>query len=148
MKSTAPFLLSLLLSACVAPPAGPSPAVTSAARRGGDGAPIENPTPHPDGSGIQNPIPPGARGRAGNAGLTPPPTARDYPPPPITRTPPNPNFDATAFEAGGSAPGIRAQYETSAAAYRQVAAQSPSPQREQYLEAARQLDQQAAALGN
>ena len=61
---------------------------------------------------------------------------------------PNPNFNATAFEPGDSAPGIRAQYEAAAAAYRQAAGQAGSPEREQYLEAARKLDQQAAALGN
>ncbi|MBK8039989.1 MAG: hypothetical protein IPK22_23085 [Verrucomicrobiaceae bacterium] len=70
------------------------------------------------------------------------------PPPRAQSQQSNVDFNATAFESGGSAPGIRAQYEASAAAYRQAAAQSPSPQREQYLEAARKLDQQAAALGN
>lgn len=80
-----------------------------------------------------------------------PPPKPALPPPapapaPVRR--PNPNFNATAFESGGSAPGIRAQYEAAAAAYRQSAAQSGSPEREQYLEAARKLDQQAAALGN
>ncbi len=61
---------------------------------------------------------------------------------------PNPNFNSIAFEPGDSAPGIRAQYEAAARSYRAAAAQSPSPEREQYLQAARQLDQQAAALGN
>lgn len=60
----------------------------------------------------------------------------------------NSNFNATAFEPGDSAPGIRDQYEAAARSYREAAAKSGSPEREQYLEAARQLDQQAAALGN
>ncbi len=87
------------------------------------------------------------RGRAGNAGYIPP-EPRETPPHPITRTQPNSNFNATAFEPGDSAPGIRGQYEAAARSYREAAAKSGSPEREQYLEAARQLDQQAAALGN
>jgi len=78
----------------------------------------------------------------------PPPQPPDIPaPPPAPPRRPDPNFRPVAFETEGSPPGIRAQYEAAARAYREAAAQSGSPEREQYLEAARQLDQQAAALG-
>jgi hypothetical protein len=120
--------LAALLTACAASThpgdSAPSPAVTSAATH-------INPAVTPVGPGAIN-YPPPAR-----------------PEPPIQRAPvqrPNPNFNAVAFETEGSPPGIRAQYEAAARAYREAAAQSSSPEREQYLEAARQLDRQAAEL--
>lgn len=122
--------LATLLTACAAPtpPSNPAPAATGAVT-----------------SAATNTVPVNAPVGPGAINLPPAPT----PEPPIQRTPvqrPHPSFNAVAFETEGSPPGIRAQYEAAAAAYRQAATQSPSPRREQYLEAARQLDRQAAEL--
>ena len=134
-----PVLAAALPLSCAAPPAA------DATLQHAPGKVVTSSATSSDIPGTDNPIPLELRGRAGNAGYIPP-EPRETPPPPITRNPPRQDFNAVAFETEGSPPGIRAQYEAAARAYRQAAAQSPSPQREQYLEAAAQLDRQAEAL--